>query len=86
MPTGDDALRRRVLPVLHVHGPNAPQRVDVQEPYFYAALRQGHPWINIGWIVVKIDEDVVMLTQIEPSGDVTQRQRSRPHESNLGRV
>ena len=49
----------------------------------HPTLRQRHPGIHIGRIIVVIDEDVVALAKLESTRKETQRQGRWPNERDL---
>ena len=67
----------------HVDVPNAPQFAHVHETHFDAAPGQGHPWIDVGGVIVVVDEDVVALAPGQPGRDEAQRQRGGSHQRDF---
>ena len=60
----------------HVDGADAAVVAGVEQADFDALFRQGHPGINVGGVVVEIDENVVALAPGQTGGDKAQGERS----------
>jgi hypothetical protein len=69
-----------------VDGPDAAVVPGVEEADFDAFLRQGHPGIDVGRVVVEVRQNVVALAQRQAAGDEAQRQRSWADEGDLLRL
>ena len=69
-----------------IHRPDFSQFADIHQADLDALFRQRHPGIDIGGIVVEVDEDIVALAPGQPGGGHAQRQRRRPEKRDLLRL
>jgi hypothetical protein len=56
----------------HIIGTNAPQFAHMEQPNLHSAISQGHPWVNVGRIIVEVNDNVVALFEWQSGGDETQ--------------
>ena len=83
---------QRDEPRLFVHLADNVQRTDaarfarVEEADLYTFFRQGQPRIDIGRIVIEIDEDIVIFFPRQTRGDEAKPQRGRTHKGNFIRL
>jgi hypothetical protein len=68
---------------LDVHEPDFADALGGHVADLHAALLQGHPRIDVGRVIVLVDEDVVALPPVEAGGEVAQRGRSGPDEGDF---
>ena len=66
-----------------VDGADFSQVADVHQPDLHAFVGQSHPRINVGRIIIEIDEDVVALSPWQAAGDKAQAERGRPDERDF---
>src|ERR1700722_5002386 len=59
---------------------------SVEQPDFDVFFSQGHPWINIGRIIVVINEEVIAAAKLQTSGDEAEGQRGRADEGDFLRL
>ena len=69
-----------------VNGSDAAILADIEQADFDALLRQRHPRINVGGIIVEINQNVVALAPRQAGGDVTQGQRSGADQGDFLRL
>jgi hypothetical protein len=88
--TADEmAGRERDQPRVFVHLPDHVNRADnaetarVEQTDLDAFLRERHPRINIGGIIVVINQDVVAFAEIQAGRDEAQPKRGRPDERDF---
>ena len=58
----------------------------VEQPDFYATLGEGHPRIDVGGIIIVVNEDIITLAEVEAGGDVAQGERGGPDQRHFVRL
>ncbi len=70
----------------HVFRSNHTEAARVEPAHLDARFRQRHPRIDVRWIVVVVNEDVVAPAEFQPGGDEAQRERGRADERDFVRL
>jgi hypothetical protein len=66
-----------------IAGADDAERADVEQAHFDAFFGERHPGIDVGGIVVVVDEDVVAAAEGEAGGNVAQGERGRADERDF---
>ena len=70
----------------HVNRADDAEAARVEQAHLHAFFRQRHPRINVGRIIVVIDEDVVALAKFQAGGDEAQRRARSARRARLRRA
>ena len=70
----------------HIHVTNSSEMPNIQQPDFNPLFGQCHPWVDVGRVIVVIDDDVGGAAELQSGGDETQSQRGWANESHFAHV
>ncbi len=78
-----DELRLLIDLTLDIHGPNATEAWDVEKAHLHSLFGESHPGIDVGRIIILVNDDIVAFAQAKPAGHETQAQRGWPDKCNF---
>ena len=88
--TGDEMTRRQrdearlfIDLAEHIDAADATERARVEEAHLHAAIREGHPRVHVGGVIIEINEDVRAAAKGESTGDHAEGERRGADEGDL---